>query len=120
LQESMERVVMGPERKTRVISEYEKRKIAHHEAGHAILQHVLKYANPVHKITIIPRGRAGGYVMSLPDGDSDTMMYSAEQFEDQIASAMGGRAAEEIIFGQLTTGASNDLQQATRIARAMV
>ena len=120
LQESMERVVMGPERKTRVISEYEKRKIAHHEAGHAILQHVLKYANPVHKITIIPRGRAGGYVMSLPDGDSDTMMYSAEQFEDQIASAMGGRAAEEIIFGQLSTGASNDLQQATRIARAMV
>jgi cell division protease FtsH len=120
LQESMERVVMGPERKTRVISEQEKRKIAYHEAGHAILQHLLKYANPVHKITIIPRGRAGGYVMSLPDGDSDTMMYSAEQFEDQIASAMGGRAAEEIIFGQLTTGASNDLQQATRIARAMV
>ncbi len=120
LQESMERVVMGPERKTRVISEYEKRKIAHHEAGHAVLQHMLKYANPVHKITIIPRGRAGGYVMSLPDGDSDTMMYSAEQFEDQIASAMGGRAAEEIVFGQLTTGASNDLQQATRIARAMV
>ncbi|MBC8170599.1 MAG: ATP-dependent zinc metalloprotease FtsH [Anaerolineae bacterium] len=120
LQESMERVVMGPERKTRVISEQEKRKVAYHEGGHAILQHVLEYANPVHKITIIPRGRAGGYVMSLPDGDVDTMMYSREQFEDQIACAMGGRAAEEIIFKQLTTGASNDLQQASRIARAMV
>jgi cell division protease FtsH len=120
LQESMERVVMGPERKTRVISEQEKRKVAYHEAGHAIMHHVLEYANPVHKITIIPRGRAGGYVMSLPDGESDTMMYSREQFEDQIAAAMGGRAAEEIIFNQLTTGASNDLQQATRMARAMV
>lgn len=120
LQESMERVVMGPERKTRVISESEKRKVAFHEAGHAIMHHALEYANPVHKITIIPRGRAGGYVMSLPDGESDTMMYSREQFDDQIAAMMGGRASEEIIFNQLTTGASNDLQQATRMARAMV
>jgi cell division protease FtsH len=120
LQESMERVVMGPERKTRVISEQEKRKVAYHEGGHAILHYALEHANPVHKITIIPRGRAGGYVMSLPDGDSDTMMYSREQFEDQIAATMGGRAAEEIIFNQLTTGASSDLQQATRMARAMV
>ncbi|MBK9125997.1 MAG: ATP-dependent zinc metalloprotease FtsH [Chloroflexi bacterium] len=118
LQEAMERVIMGPERKTRVISENEKKKIAYHEAGHAILQHVLEYADPVHKITIVPRGRAGGYVMSLPD--SDTMLKSREEFEDDIVAAMGGRAAEEIVFNQLTTGASNDLQQATRIARAMV
>jgi len=118
LQEAMERVIMGPERKTRVISEAEKRKIAYHEAGHAILQHVLEYADPVHKITIVPRGRAGGYVMSLPEGD--TMLKSREEFEDDIVAAMGGRAAEEIVFNQLTTGASSDLQQATRIARAMV
>ncbi|MCU0475422.1 MAG: ATP-dependent zinc metalloprotease FtsH [Anaerolineae bacterium] len=118
LQEAMERVIMGPERKTRVINQAEKRKIAYHEAGHAILQHVLEYADPVHKITIVPRGRAGGYVMSLPD--TDTMLKSREEFEDDIVAAMGGRAAEEIVFNQLTTGASNDLQQATRIARAMV
>lgn len=118
LQEAMERVVMGPERKTRIITESEKKKVAYHEAGHAILQHVLEYADPVHKITIIPRGRAGGYVMSLPD--SDSLLKSREEFEDDIVAAMGGRAAEEIVFNQLTTGASSDLQQATRIARAMV
>ncbi|MEQ8673665.1 MAG: ATP-dependent zinc metalloprotease FtsH [Aggregatilineales bacterium] len=118
LQESMERVVMGPERKTRVISPKEKRSIAYHEAGHAILHHVLEHANPVHKVTIIPRGRAGGFVMSLPD--EDHMLVSREQFQDQIVAAMGGRAAEDIVFNQLTTGASNDLQQATRMARAMV
>ncbi|GAB4514069.1 MAG: ATP-dependent zinc metalloprotease FtsH [Anaerolineae bacterium] len=119
LQESMERVVMGPERKTRVIPEKERRSIAYHEAGHAILHHVLEHADPVHKVTIVPRGRAGGYVMSLPQ-DHDVMLMSREQFEDRIVAAMGGRAAEEIVFQQLTTGASNDLQQATRMARAMV
>ena len=118
LQESMERVVMGPERKTRVISEKEKRTIAYHEAGHAIMFHVLEYANPVHKITIVPRGRAGGYVMPLPE--EDVFLRSREQFEDRIAAAMGGRAAEEIIFNQFTTGASMDLQQATGEARNMV
>lgn len=118
LQESMERVVMGPERKTRVISEKEKRIIAYHEAGHAIMFHVLEHANPVHKITIVPRGRAGGYVMPLPE--EDTTLHSREEFEDRIAAAMGGRAAEEIIFNQLTTGASSDLQHATNLARSMV
>jgi cell division protease FtsH len=118
LQESMERVVMGPERKTRVISEKEKRAIAYHEAGHAILHHVLEHANPVHKITIVPRGRAGGYVMSLPE--DDIFMRSREEFEDYITAAMGGRAAEEIVFNHLTTGASSDLQQATNLARSMV
>lgn len=109
---------MGPERKTRVISDKEKRIIAYHEGGHAILHHLLENANPVHKITIIPRGRAGGYVMSLPE--DDIFLRSREEFEDQIAAAMGGRAAEEIVFNHLTTGASSDLQQATQMARAMV
>jgi len=118
MQESMERVVMGPERRSRVISPEEKKKVAYHEAGHAILFHMLENTNPVHKITIVSRGRAGGYVMPLPSGD--TFLQSREKFEDDIVAAMGGRAAEEIIFNQLTTGASNDLQQATRMARAMV
>ena len=118
LQESMERIVMGPERRTRVITPAEKRKIAFHESGHAILHHVLKHALPVHKITIVSRGRAGGYVMPLLNDDS--MLKTREEFEDQITAAMGGRAAEEIVFRQLSTGASNDLQQATQIARAMV
>jgi cell division protease FtsH len=118
LQESMERVVMGPERKTRVISPNEKRQIAYHEAGHAILHHLLDHANPVHKVTIVPRGRAGGYVMSLPE--DDVFLKSKEQFEDEIVAVMGGRAAEEIIFNQFTTGASSDLQHATVRARSMV
>ncbi len=118
MQESMERVVMGPERKTRVISEREKRQIAYHEAGHAMVHHHMQNLGPIHKITIISRGRAGGYVMPLPEGD--IALQSREMFEDQIAFTMGGRAAEELVFNQFTTGASNDLQQATRLARAMV
>jgi cell division protease FtsH len=118
MQESMERVVMGPERRSRVISPEEKRKIAYHEAGHAILFHVLEHTNPVHKITIVSRGRAGGYVMPLPGADA--MLKSREQFLDDITAAMGGRAAEELVYQQLTTGAVNDLQQATRMARMMV
>ncbi len=118
MQESMERVVMGPERKTRVMSDKEKTSVAYHEAGHAVLHHLLEYAQPVHKITIVPRGRAGGYVMSLPENDA--FLRSREEFEDEIVAMMGGRAAEEIIFNQFTTGASNDLQQATNSARAMV
>lgn len=109
---------MGPERKTRVISEREKRIVAYHEAGHAILFHLLEHADPVHKITIIPRGGAGGYVMPLPG--EDVTQITLAQFQDRIAAAMGGRAAEEIVFNHLSTGASNDLQQSTRWARAMV
>lgn len=118
MQESMERVIMGPERKSRIISEKEKRWIAYHEGGHAIVRYYLPRLDAVHKITIIPRGRAGGYVLSLPE--SDTQLLPKEYFEDAIATALGGRAAEELIFSQFTTGASNDLQQATRMARAMV
>ncbi len=118
MQEAMERVVMGPERRSRVITPEEKEKVAYHEAGHALLFHLLENTSPVHKITIVSRGRAGGYVMPLPDGDD--MLITREKFEDDIVAAMGGRAAEEIIYEQFTTGASNDLQQATRMARAMV
>ncbi|MEM6530431.1 MAG: AAA family ATPase, partial [Chloroflexota bacterium] len=118
LNESMERVAIGPARKSRVMTEREKRTIAFHEAGHAILFYMLEHTNAVHKITIIPRGRAGGYVLSLPD--SDTNLRTREQFEDSLTATMGGRAAEEIIFGQITNGASGDLQQATNLSRAMV
>jgi cell division protease FtsH len=118
MQESMERVVMGPERRSRVISPEEKEKIAYHEAGHAILFHLLEHTNPVHKITIVSRGQAGGYVMPLPT--QDTMLKTKDQFLDDIVAAMGGRAAEEIVYNQLSTGASMDLRQSTRMARAMV
>ncbi|RMF82349.1 MAG: ATP-dependent zinc metalloprotease FtsH [Chloroflexi bacterium] len=118
LQESMERVAMGPERRTRVVTEEEKKKTAYHEAGHAILMFLLEHADPVHKITIVPRGRAGGYTMPL--AEEENLYYSREKFEDLITTLMGGRAAEEIIFNQYTTGASSDLQRATQLARSMV
>jgi cell division protease FtsH len=118
MQESMERVAMGPERKSRVMSDKEKRITAYHEAGHALLFHLMENANPVHKITIIPRGRAGGYTM--PIAEEDVLYYTREQFEDVIIAAMGGRAAEEIIFSHFTTGASSDLQKVTSLARSMV
>jgi cell division protease FtsH len=119
LQESMERSIMGPERKSRVISEKDKKVLAYHEAGHAILFHLLRHADPVHKITIVPRGRAGGYVLSLPE-DGDMGITPREWFEDRICAALGGRAAEEIIFHRFTTGASSDLQNVTRLARMMI
>jgi len=118
MQESMERIIMGPERRTRVLSEKDKLTTAYHEGGHALLHFLLEHSSPTHKITIIPRGRALGYVMSLPD--EDVFMRSRETFEEEIVAAMGGRAAEEIIFAQFTTGAASDLQHATGSARAMV
>ncbi len=116
-QDSFDRIVMGPERKSRVLSEEDKELTAYHEAGHAVVSFFLPHTDPVQKVTIIPRGRAGGYVMSLPE---DRMAQSREHFEDQIAFAFGGRAAEEIFFGRITTGAASDIQQATKIARSMV
>ncbi len=117
-QESMERVVAGPERRSRVISLEERRVIAFHEAGHAIVMHNLEYADPVHKISIIARGQAGGFTLSLPEDDR-TLMTQA-QFEDEIVALLGGRAAEEMTFDSVTNGASNDLQRATHIARTMI
>ncbi len=116
-QDAFDRVVMGPERQTRVMSEDDKMTVAYHESGHAIVSFFLPNTDPVQKITIVPRGRAGGFVMSLPE---DRALHSREFFEDQIAMALGGRASEEHFFGRITTGASSDLQQATRLARAMV
>ena len=116
-QDAFDRIVMGPERKSKVLSEEDKELTAYHEAGHAVVSFNMAHTDPVQKVTIIPRGRAGGYVMSLPE---DRMAMSVEDFEDRIAMAFGGRAAEEIFFGRITTGAASDLQQATGIARAMV
>ncbi len=116
-QDAFDRVVMGPERQSRVMSEDDKLTVAYHEAGHAVVSFFLTNTDPVQKITIVPRGRAGGFVMSLPE---DRALHSREFFEDQIAMALGGRASEEHFFGRITTGASADLQQATRLARAMV
>ncbi len=116
-QDAFDRIVMGPERKSRVMSEEDKETVAYHEAGHAVVSFNLINTDPVQKITIVPRGRAGGYVMPLPE---DRFVHSREYFDDNITMALGGRASEEVFFGRVTTGASNDLQQATRMAKAMV
>jgi len=117
LQEAIERVQLGPERKSRVISPEEKEITAYHEAGHALVSHFLPHAQSVRKITIIPRGMAGGVTWFMED---DIYFYSRSKFKALIATALGGRVAEEIVFGEITTGASNDLQQITKMARAMV
>jgi cell division protease FtsH len=119
LQDAIERVAMGgPERRSRVMTEREKLITAYHEAGHAITGAGMPKADGVQKVTIIPRGRAGGYTLFLPDEDRNYM--SVSQFEAQLVVALGGRVAEEIVFGDVTTGASSDITQVTRISRAMV
>ena len=117
-QEAVERVIAGPERKTRVISDEEKAVIAHHEAGHALVSSMLPLCDPVHKISIVSRGMALGYIMSLPE--KDRHLYRRTKFEDDLAMILGGRAAEELIFDEITTGAQDDLERATKMARAMV
>ena len=118
IDEAEDRVIAGPAKRDRVISKRERETVAYHEAGHTIVGLVLNDARVVHKVTIVPRGRAGGYAIMLPK--EDQMLLSKKNMEDQIAGLMGGRAAEEIIFGQKSSGASNDFQQATQLARAMV
>ena len=118
IDEAADRVVMGPERRSRVISDKEKKLTAYHEAGHALAAHLLEFADPVHKITIVPRGRAMGYVMRV--ADEDRMSYTRNMLLDMIGVALAGRVAEEIIFNDVTTGAQNDFEQATGIARKMV
>jgi cell division protease FtsH len=118
LDEAADRVVMGPERRSRVISDRQKRVTAYHEAGHALAAHLLEHADSVHKITIVPRGRALGYVMQLPDEDRINM--AKLELLDRIGVALAGRITEEIVFEDVTTGAQSDLQQATSVARAMV
>jgi cell division protease FtsH len=117
-QEAVEKVMMGPERRSRVFTEKEKEIIAYHEAGHALVARMTPGADPVHKVTIIPRGMALGYAWFLPEDDRDTIPKS--HFMAQLALSLGGRVAEEIVFGDITTGARNDLEKVTRIARAMV
>ncbi|UCC60264.1 MAG: ATP-dependent zinc metalloprotease FtsH [Dehalococcoidia bacterium] len=120
LQEAIERVQLGPERKSRVVSQKEKEVIAHHEAGHALVARMLPNADPVYKISIVARGMAGGYTKQLPT--EDRHLYSVAHLRDMMTTFLGGRAAEEIIFGnaQITTGAGNDLEQVTALARKMV
>ena len=116
--EALERIVAGPERKSRIISDAEKRIIAIHEGGHAVVQRVLPKCDPVNKVTIISRGMALGYTMALPV--EDRYLQSKTEFEDKIAGLLGGNAAERLIFGDTTTGASNDIEKATDLARRMV
>lgn len=118
LEEAIDRVIAGPERKSRIISETEKRITAYHEVGHALVARMLPNVDPVHKISIIPRGMAGGYTRILPS--EDRFLGTKSQFEDQIAWGLGGRAAEEVIFGEISSGASNDIEKATDMARRMV
>ncbi len=118
-EEAIERVVAGLEKKNRRISEQEKEIVAHHEAGHAVVGWLLPNTEPVHKISIIPRGLSAlGYTMSLPL--EDRYLMSLDELRDKMAAMMGGRAAEELFIGEISTGASNDLKQATEIARMMV
>ena len=116
--ESMERVIAGPERKGRVLDEQTKHIIAYHESGHALVGHLLPHADPVHKISIISRGRALGYTLSIPK--EDKVLNSLGEMRDELAVFMGGRVAEEIFCDDITTGASNDLERATKMARAIV
>ena len=117
-EEAIERVLLGPERKSHIITPEEKRLIAYHEAGHAVVMHMLPKCDPVRKVTIVARGMAGGVTWSMPDDDS--MLKTASEFQDTIAGALGGRVSEEIVFGEMTNGAANDLEQVTKIARTMV
>lgn len=116
--ESMERVIAGPERKGRVMNEKTKHTIAYHESGHALVGHLLDHADPVHKISIISRGRALGYTLSIPD--EDKVLNSLSEMKDELAVFMGGRVAEELFCDDITTGASNDLERASKMARAIV
>lgn len=115
---AIEKVMIGPERRSHILSAKEKEITAIHEAGHAIVGHVLPNADPIHKISVVSRGRAAGYTWSLPK--EDTHLYPRQKFLDDLAQMLGGRVAEEIMFGEITTGAENDLQRATSLAKRMV
>jgi cell division protease FtsH len=115
---SIEKVMLGPERKSHLMTKHEKDIVAYHEAGHALVASVLPDADPVHKVTIVARGRAGGFTMKIPL--EERKLQSRKEFLDDIAMSLGGYAAEELVFGDITTGPSGDLQTATNLARAMV
>jgi cell division protease FtsH len=117
-EEAVDRVIAGPERKSRVMSLHEKKVTAYHEGGHTVVAHFMEHHDPPHKVTIVSRGMAGGYTRFLPDEESH--YRTGSMFRDQLSTALGGHAAEELIFGEASTGPSNDIEQVTRIARAMV
>ena len=116
--EAIERVIAGPERKSRLINDNEKRIIAYHEAGHAVVINALPEADTVQKVSIISRGQAGGYTISFPE--EDRVLKSRRQILSDIIGLLGGRAAEEVVFNDITSGASNDLERVTKLARTMV
>jgi cell division protease FtsH len=118
IEEAITRVIAGPEKKSRVITEKDKRLVAFHEAGHAVVAKMLPNADPVHQVSIIPRGQAGGYTLTLPKEDKNYV--SRSELEDEITMLLGGRVAEHLILKDISTGASNDLQRASQIARKMV
>ena len=118
MEEAIERVLAGPERKSHVMTDEEKRLTAYHEGGHTLVGMLLEHADPVHKVTIIPRGRAGGYMLSLPKEDRSYRTRS--ELFDRIKVALGGRVAEEVVLGEISTGASSDIQKATQIIRSMI
>ena len=118
LEEAIDRVVAGPERRSRVISDKEKKVIAYHEAGHALVSHALPNADPVHKVSIVSRGRALGYTLTLPT--EDRFLVTRSELIDELAMLLGGRVAEELVFDEPTTGAQDDIQRCTRIAKSMV
>jgi cell division protease FtsH len=118
LEEAITRVIAGPQKKSRVISDTEKKLTAYHEAGHAVVARVLPNADPVHQVTIMPRGRAGGFTMTLPKEDKYYMTKT--EMEEQIMHLLGGRVAEKLVLKDISTGASNDLERATTIARNMI
>lgn len=118
LHHSVEKVLLGPERKSHVLNTKEKEITAYHEAGHAVVSHVLPNCHPVHKVSIVARGNAGGFTWSLPVEDKH--LHSITDFKDELAMMMGGRVAEKIFFNEITTGASNDIQNATSLARRMI
>jgi cell division protease FtsH len=118
MEESIDRVIAGPERRTRVMSEREKLVIAYHEGGHTLVGHVLPHADPVHKVSIVSRGRALGWTLSLPL--EDKYIITRSELRDDLAMLLGGRTAEELIFEEPTTGAANDIERATEVARSMV
>jgi len=116
--EALDRVIAGPARKSRLITDAEKQIIAYHEGGHAVVGRILEKCDPVSKVTIISRGMALGYTMNLPT--EDRYLQSKSEFEDKIAAMLGGNVAEQLVFGDTTTGASNDIEKATDLARKMV
>ncbi|WP_347489707.1 ATP-dependent zinc metalloprotease FtsH [Desulfoscipio sp. XC116] len=118
LEDSIERVIAGPEKKSRVISDYEKKLVSYHEAGHAVVGYLLPHTDPVHKVSIIPRGRAGGYTLLLPKEDRYYMTRS--QLLDQVTMLLGGRVAEDLVLREISTGAQNDLERSTDLVRKMV